>query len=101
MTLLISRPVNRNEKLRLAVSTYHNADPRRPVAHVAEMFGVTTTTVQNWLREARSLGMLASEPGTAFVGSHQPRMARWSDGDSWMACSECRAPWPCSAATTG
>ncbi|OLT46481.1 hypothetical protein BJF85_16690 [Saccharomonospora sp. CUA-673] len=68
--------------------------PRRAVMNA---FGMTRQTAARWIRLAREAGNLPPEQGKAFAaGEHYPRRARFgSDRATWLACAECRHPWPC------
>lgn len=60
---------------------------------VAEAFAVDRTTAWRHITSARQAGLITGREG------HYPRKTRWMSGpdrnSSWMACVECRQPWPC------
>ena len=61
----------------------------RAVQIVAQAFSVSRATAWRHLERAREAGLLSKI-------DHLPQRARWSSGGpSWLACSECRYPWPC------
>jgi hypothetical protein len=59
------------------------------------------------IRAARDAGLLPyvhrGQSSPKDSADHWPRMARWTNAggrESWLACLNCRQPWPCSEAAS-
>jgi hypothetical protein len=67
--------------------------PHRATQLVAEALGVSRATAIRHIARAREMRLITD------YGDHGPRRVRWSDSsEAWLACSNCRSPWPCTTA---
>lgn len=86
----------RHEQLVEFVEAYraaYDTKPHKATTLAAKTLGLSRATAIRRLAAAREAGLWVD-------GLHRPRRVRWTRGEgSWLACAECRQPWPCPEAS--